>query len=168
MELALANDPAGQSHPGNSRPNAGELEAETMSELEDFLGEMLPRQIAAERALHKGDPEPRMETWSRNDPVTLFGALGIVKNGWDGVSKAHRFVASSFSDNEGWNFELVAAGVSGDLAYTVGYESHRTAVGGRPVEPYRLRVTHVYRREDGDWKIVHRHGDEVTEPKLRR
>jgi ketosteroid isomerase-like protein len=24
-----------------------------------------------------------------------------------------------------------------------------------------LRVTHVYRREDGEWKIVHRHGDRV-------
>ena len=22
-----------------------------------------------------------------------------------------------------------------------------------------LRVTHVYRRENGQWKIVHRHGD---------
>jgi len=24
-----------------------------------------------------------------------------------------------------------------------------------------VRVTHVYRRENGEWKIVHRHGDEV-------
>ena len=27
------------------------------------------------------------------------------------------------------------------------------------VEPITVRVTHVYRREDGEWKIVHRHGD---------
>jgi ketosteroid isomerase-like protein len=25
--------------------------------------------------------------------------------------------------------------------------------------PWTVRVTHVYRREDGDWRIVHRHGD---------
>jgi ketosteroid isomerase-like protein len=24
-----------------------------------------------------------------------------------------------------------------------------------------VRVTHVYRREHGEWKIVHRHGDSV-------
>jgi ketosteroid isomerase-like protein len=30
------------------------------------------------------------------------------------------------------------------------------------MEPYTLRVTHAYRREDGDWKIVHRHGDGLT------
>jgi ketosteroid isomerase-like protein len=32
-------------------------------------------------------------------------------------------------------------------------------IEGRPVEPITVRSTHVYRREDDDWKIVHRHGD---------
>ena len=30
-----------------------------------------------------------------------------------------------------------------------------------PLDPYTLRVTHVYRREDGEWKIVHRHADSI-------
>jgi hypothetical protein len=34
-----------------------------------------------------------------------------------------------------------------------------TAVDGGPAEPHTVRVTHVYRREKGEWKIVHRHGD---------
>jgi ketosteroid isomerase-like protein len=25
-----------------------------------------------------------------------------------------------------------------------------------------LRVTQIYRREDGEWKLVHRHGDELA------
>src|SRR5215207_5398532 len=28
-----------------------------------------------------------------------------------------------------------------------------------PLQPNTLRVTHIYRREHGDWKLVHRHGD---------
>jgi hypothetical protein len=32
-------------------------------------------------------------------------------------------------------------------------------LGADPVFPYTVRVTYVYRREDGRWKIVHRHGD---------
>jgi ketosteroid isomerase-like protein len=28
---------------------------------------------------------------------------------------------------------------------------------------YVLRATQVYRREDGEWKVVHRHGDIVTD-----
>jgi ketosteroid isomerase-like protein len=75
------------------------------------------------------------------------------------VTRISRWVASQFSNNTAYSFELVAAGVSGDLAYTVGYERHTTSVGGGPAELHTLRVTHVYRREDGEWKIVHRHGD---------
>ena len=59
--------------------------------------------------------------------------------------------------------ELLAAGASGDLAYTVAYENTTASVDGRPAAPYRLRVTYVYRRENGDWHIVHRHGDTVPE-----
>src|SRR4029434_6971046 len=57
--------------------------------------------------------------------------------------------------------ELLAAGVSGDLAYTVELEHTSVSVDGVPVEPYTLRVTQVYRREDGEWKVVHRHGDQI-------
>ena len=28
-----------------------------------------------------------------------------------------------------------------------------------PVQDYTLRVTYLYRREDDEWKIIHRHGD---------
>jgi hypothetical protein len=38
-------------------------------------------------------------------------------------------------------------------------EHTNVSFDGGPVRYVRLRVTHVYRREDGAWKIVHRHGD---------
>jgi hypothetical protein len=52
-----------------------------MSELDDFLTTTLPRQIEAEEAIHNGDVEPRLEMWSRKDPVTLLGAFGVAKSG---------------------------------------------------------------------------------------
>ena len=132
-----------------------------MDELDEFLSTMLPRQVAAEKALHSGDLAPRLEIWSTRDPVTLFGAWGPCKSGWEDVSRTFRWVASRFSFNEAYEFELVAAGISGDLAYTVGYEHSSSSVDGAPAEPNTLRVTHIYRREDGGWKIVHRHGDHL-------
>ena len=132
-----------------------------MSELDDFLADVLPRQVAAEEAIHNGDAAPRLAMWSPADPVTVFGAAaaGADRRGWAEVSGTFRWLASRFSDCTSYRFELVAAGVSGDLAYTVGYEHTAASVGGTPAAPYTLRVTHVYRREGGEWRVVHRHGD---------
>jgi ketosteroid isomerase-like protein len=76
-----------------------------------------------------------------------------------GSAASLRWLATRFSNLTDYRFELVAAGASGDLAYTVGYEHASFSMDGGPVEPITLRVTHVYRREDGEWKIVHRHAD---------
>ena len=132
-----------------------------MSELDDFLAQVLPRQIEAEKALHNGDVEPRLKMWSTRDPVSVLGALGITKSGWDEVSPFFRWLATRFSNCSAYDFELIAADVRGDLAYTVGYEHCSRSFDGGPVEPHTLRATHAYRREDGEWKIVHRHGDEL-------
>ncbi len=132
-----------------------------MSELQEFLDTFVPRQEAADSALHDGDPEPRMALWSREDPVTLLGAFGVAASGWDEVSETFRWVARQFTDAEGFRLEVIAAGLSGDLAYTVGYEHSMVALDNGPLRPNRLRVTHVYRREHGEWKVVHRHGDRL-------
>ncbi len=128
------------------------------SEVDEFLAEMLPKQVAAEEAIHEGDAEPRRALWSRHDPVSLFGAAVAVKTGWDDVSQTFDWVASQFSHSTAYEFEVIAAGASGELAYTIGFERNTVSIDGRPTT-YTLRATHVYRREDGEWKIVHRHGD---------
>ncbi|WP_410613640.1 YybH family protein [Amycolatopsis sp. lyj-109] len=128
------------------------------SPTDDFLAEVLPRQTAAERAMHNGDAGPRGELWSHADPVSLFGAWLPIRTGWADVGAAFERVAAQFSDSLGYRFEVVAAGASGDLAYTIGFEHNTVSVNGTPTT-YTLRATHVYRREDGGWKIVHRHGD---------
>jgi ketosteroid isomerase-like protein len=133
-----------------------------MSETESFLTEMLPRQRTAEQAIHNGDPEPRLALWSREDPVTVFGAK-MSASGWADLEVLFRNVASWFSDSAEYEFEVTAAGASGDLAYTTGFEHNRVKVEGQE-RTYTLRATHVYRREDGRWRIVHRHADVPPTP----
>jgi ketosteroid isomerase-like protein len=41
----------------------------------------------------------------------------------------------------------------------VGFERFDEVLADGATKPWTVRVTHVYRREDGDWRIVHRHGD---------
>lgn len=57
---------------------------------------------------------------------------------------------------------MIAAGASGDLAYIVALEHTTASVNGSPPLPYTLRATTVFRREDGEWKIVHRHAEPVA------
>jgi ketosteroid isomerase-like protein len=115
--------------------------------------------VAAEKALHDGDPEPRLAMWPDRDPVTPFRAWGPCKSGWEEVSPGLRWPASRFSGVSDYRLDLLASGLSGDLAYTVGFERSTLSIDGGPVQDNVLRVTNVFRRENGEWKIVHRHGD---------
>lgn len=128
-----------------------------MGDREDFLVWVNSRLRAAEVALHDGDAEPRMAIWSRGEPVTVFGAWRDVR-GQDDVSSLFSRLAAAFSDCTSYTYELIAADVVGDMAYTVGYEHTRVSVDGEPRE-YTLRATQIYRREDGEWKVAHRHAD---------
>ena len=69
-------------------------------------------------------------------------------------------LAASFSNCTAYANEIVAADVIGDVAYTVAYEHTQASVNGEPRQ-YVLRATQVYRREAGEWKVVHRHADTV-------
>ena len=71
-------------------------------------------------------------------------------------------LGNSFSDCTSYAFDLQAYDVMGDMAYTAGLEHTSAAVDGRP-RTYTLRATQVYRREAGEWKVAHRHGDTVIE-----
>jgi ketosteroid isomerase-like protein len=129
-----------------------------MSVLDDFLTPTLARQLEAEKALCNGDPGPRLAMWSTHEPVTILGAMKDVI-GSEEARQTFHWLATRFSNLTDYRFELVAAGASGDLAYTVGYEHASFSMDGGPVAPLTLRVTHIYRREDGGWKIAHRHAD---------
>jgi hypothetical protein len=58
---------------------------------------------------------------------------------------------------------VLARFVGSDLACTVENERWQAKVrGADEVSPFELRVTTVFRLEDGAWKVVHRHADPIT------
>ena len=134
-----------------------------MGELDDFRGGFLTRQDAAEAAIVQGDVEPRLMLWSRRDPVSLLGAWGPNKTGWSELERIFRWVAQRLGSvhYEDFRFDVEVAEVSSDgqMAYSVGFERFNEVMDDGTRKPWTVRVTHVYRRESGDWKIVHRHGD---------
>jgi len=128
-----------------------------MAEVDEFLAEVLPRLRTVEVALHSGDPGPRVELWSHEDPVTLFGAE-VDHTGWTDIGPVFEWLATRFSACESLEYDVIAAGVSGELGYLVAYEHFTATVSGERTS-YSLRATTVFRREAGQWRVAHRHGD---------
>jgi ketosteroid isomerase-like protein len=115
---------------------------------------------AAQVQLVNGRPDAFKALWSRGDDVTLSGGLGgAIAKGWMQVSERLDWVATQYVGGARVHQE-VARYVGQDLAYVVLRETIRfnSPANGRPVVQ-ELRVTQVFRRDGGRWRIVHRHAD---------
>ena len=134
-----------------------------MDQTDAFLAATLPRLHDAEVALHNGDAGPRMAMWSQDDDVTLFGGV-MGGSGWAEIGPIFQRLGASFSDCVSFDNEVIAAGADHDLAYTVAFEHTTATIDGGAPSAYVLRVTTVFRREDGEWKVVHRHADPAGSP----
>lgn len=132
-----------------------------MSNYEEFIAWVHSDLREAEVAVHNGDAGPRRAIWSSNDPVTVLGAWRNAV-GQRELDELFAHLADSFSDCTSYEFQLLEAEVLGDFAYTVGFEHTSATVNGVP-RTYTLRATQVYRREDGKWKVAHRHGSAPPE-----
>ena len=133
-----------------------------MSDSKQCLDEMMPRIHEAETALHNGDASLRFQMWSHTDPVTVFGAA-LSRIGWAEVGPMFEKLASDFSNCSSCEWEVVTADVGADFAYLLAIERTTASVGGSEPTPYMLRSTTIFRRENDDWKIVHRHADPIDD-----
>ena len=131
-----------------------------MTDREELLAWIHGALYEAELALHNGDPGPRRALWSRNEPVSVLGAWRSA-NGQREVGELFALLGDSFSDCTSYAVDVLAYDVVGDMAYSAGLEHTSASVDGEP-RTYTLRATQVYRRESGEWKVAHRHGDTVT------
>jgi ketosteroid isomerase-like protein len=138
-----------------------EEHANGMTDRDDFLAWVKSTLREAEFALHNGDAAPRRALWSRNEPVSILGAARNAY-GQHEVDEAFAWLERSFSDCTSYTLEVQAYDVVGEMAYTAGLEHTSTSIDGEP-RSYTLRATQVYRREDGEWRVAHRHADTVPE-----
>jgi ketosteroid isomerase-like protein len=130
----------------------------------DDVSETMERAVETLSDLVSGNPEPYKALWSQAQDVTVLGGFGGYALGWDQVRENTEWAASRFHGAKSFGIKLLAKGASGDLAYAVWIEHGEVRVQGRDdYVPIVVRVTHIFRREDGAWKIIHRHGDPVVE-----
>lgn len=110
----------------------------------------------------RGDSGPAKALCSHGDDVLLANPFGSASKGWAKMEAALDHAASRFSEGNVSPSERIVTYVSGDLAVIHEAEHWKTKVGGGDLTPFDLRVTSVYRHEDGEWKLVLRHADPLT------
>jgi ketosteroid isomerase-like protein len=129
----------------------------------DDVDDVIERYQQALGEFVKGNPEPAKKVWSHRDDVSLANPLGPPARGWEQVAQTMERAASNFTDGEDLRFEIVARYVTPELAYAVWLERVKVKFGGmEDFAPSALRVTMIFRPEDGTWKVVHRHADSIT------
>lgn len=112
---------------------------------------------AALNRMLNGDAGSLGDIWSHSATVTTMHPIGGREVGWDQVRNSWEQVAQiSTGGQVTLDDQLIQ--VAGDAAYELGVEHGQFTLAGQPVTG-ECRVTNIYRREPGGWKVVHHHTD---------
>ena len=124
---------------------------------EDEVRKASAQFYAALNRMLNGDPQPLSDIWSRDPAVTIMHPIGGRQVGWNEVWQSWEQVAQGASDGKvELKDQLIR--VLGDVAYEVGVECPEFKLGGEKVAG-QIRVTNIYQREAGGWKLIHHHTD---------
>ena len=125
----------------------------------------LPRWERAQTDFINGKPGRWKQHTSHTTDVTIYGAFGGSEKGWKDVGPRNDWASGQFQNSGAWQrIEYISKQVSGSLAVTVAIERQTALIHGQTAPTARsLRVTQVFRKEGGVWKLLHRHADPLVE-----
>lgn len=131
-----------------------------MTDFDAFLAE----RERASTAFVEGDPEPLLRMSAQADPATIYPPHGAVVVGAAAVNDGNRAGSAGFLPGAENAFEVLHSGHDGDLGYWTGIQRSTVRFRGAS-EPTTmvLRVTELFRREDGTWRLFHRHADRAAD-----
>jgi ketosteroid isomerase-like protein len=112
---------------------------------------------AAVNRMANGDAGSLSDIWSHSAVATAMHPIGGRQVGWDKVRESFQQVAQIASEGRVKLDDQIIQ-VTGDLAYELGVERGQATLAGQQVT-LDQRVTNIYRREAGSWKILHHHTD---------
>jgi ketosteroid isomerase-like protein len=121
----------------------------------------------AENEFQKGNAQPYKDLCSHADDVTIFGGFGGFEKGWaQQVEKRYDWASARFSsdNDQKQQIETISLVETAQMAYSVEIERSQARIGNSSeVRPLALRVTTIFRLENGEWKLVHRHADPLVD-----
>ncbi|HEX9016133.1 MAG TPA: nuclear transport factor 2 family protein [Chloroflexota bacterium] len=115
----------------------------------------------------KGKPQQGLALFSQKEDVTLGNPFGPFARGPKQVTDTATRAAKNYKEGDAAGFDRISTYATPNLAYIVEVEHFNAKMVGRDdFAPLALRCTTVFRREEGTWKIVHRHADPITKPRM--
>ena len=124
---------------------------------EEDVGRASKQFYAALNRMANGDAGPMASAWSHGPEVTAQHPIDGREVGWDAVNASFERFAQIASDGKiALKDQFIS--VDGDVAHELGVEQGECKLGGHPVD-IKHRVTNIYRREGGEWRMIHHHSD---------
>jgi len=113
---------------------------------------------AALNAMFTGELGPMNAIWSHNDDISNQGPFGARMDGWAAVGAQFKKEAAMKLGGRIECKNLIVR-VGKDLGYAVCVEEGQgMTVAGKPVKVSH-RASNIFRRENGQWRLVHHHTD---------
>jgi ketosteroid isomerase-like protein len=141
---------------------SGVCQEEAMAETFDHF---LKRREEISGAYINGEADGLIDISVSAGDASFFPPSGSTVQGAKKVNAANKEGAGAFASGSKGHFEIYHSGAAGDVGYWTGLQHAEAMLKGKdkPV-PMTLRVTEVFRKQDGEWKLIHRHADEYKAP----
>jgi SnoaL-like domain len=110
-----------------------------------------------------GDTSAIRALYAHSDDATSFYGWGGYEKGWAAVEERWGWAGQQFKGGTVSHQNLTTV-VTAELAYTTDIETFEVRMAGMD-QPSRWsnRVTHVFRLEDRQWRLLHRHANRLED-----
>jgi ketosteroid isomerase-like protein len=128
------------------------------------VADLIERATEAASAIIRGDSRKYFRLLPHADDYMLMAPWGgEPRRGVDTSEEALEALAAFFQGGEA-ELEVVQSYASSEIVVLAVIERQHGKVGGLAEQDLSLRVTLVFRRDDSEWRLVHRHADPLVHP----
>ena len=130
---------------------------------DDFSSFMKKRESAA-AAYVCGDASPLDAMVPHTGDASFFPPNGGSVRGTRQVQERYDRDAKSFAPGGDTSFDVLQCGAEGDIGYWTGFQNADAKIGSSEKKVHmKLRITELFRFQEGGWKLIHRHADQAAD-----
>jgi NAD(P)H-dependent FMN reductase/ketosteroid isomerase-like protein len=130
---------------------------------DDFSSFMKKRERAA-AAYVCGDASSLDAMVPHSGDASFFPPNGGSVHGTQQVQERYDRDAKSFAPGGESSFDVLQSGADGDIGYWTGFQNADAKMGSADRKVHmKLRITELFRFQEGGWKLIHRHADSAAD-----